>query len=336
MAPAFRPGCRPSAGAGVGAHPPAAVLDREHLGVEVGGPLPAVLGQRQVAQRVADVGLDLVPEEARVGLGQVGRRAVAEPGRRPGLDELVEQRRLLPEVAGSASCPIRSAARTSPASVPVASWSPSSGTGKRVSSIAAATRSGSTAPMTSARSRTKSGAVDVVGGEEGVRRAARQRQPGPGEVDHDLGRGVAAAGAADVADVVAEEGHRHVQPVPGREPLRDLAPAQDRGPDQRHHHGVLDVVVERVREGDPLEPQARRGRDRRPVVRPALAEDAPVLVRQVPAHRLDDQSRRVEHAPLPANPPVIRPCPGARHPPGTRSAGRGLSERLYGGGKTER
>ena len=76
------------------------VLDREHLGVEVGGPLPPLLGQRQIAQGVADIGFDLLPEERDVALREIGGRGQAKLLGSPGLDEFVEECGLLPEVVG--------------------------------------------------------------------------------------------------------------------------------------------------------------------------------------------------------------------------------------------
>jgi hypothetical protein len=52
--------------------PPPRVLDREDVAVEVGDPLLALDGQLEVAERLADVGLDILPEEGRVFLDYVG------------------------------------------------------------------------------------------------------------------------------------------------------------------------------------------------------------------------------------------------------------------------
>ena len=65
------------------------VLLGEHVGIEVGDPLLALDGALQVLERIADVGLDRLPEEARVALGEIGRRLVAETLGDPGLGELV-------------------------------------------------------------------------------------------------------------------------------------------------------------------------------------------------------------------------------------------------------
>src|ERR671928_1963754 len=68
--PRSRRRCRPGRNARLRAHPPAVVLDPEHLGGEVGGVLPALPGQGEVPQRVADVRLDLLPEESDVPVAE--------------------------------------------------------------------------------------------------------------------------------------------------------------------------------------------------------------------------------------------------------------------------
>src|SRR5262245_19219360 len=59
-------------------HAAAAMLNLEHIAVEVGCPLPALHRQLQIAERVANEGLDLAPKEARVSVGEVGRAGIAE------------------------------------------------------------------------------------------------------------------------------------------------------------------------------------------------------------------------------------------------------------------
>ena len=88
----------------------APVLLGEHMGEEVGDPLHAFDGPREVLQRVADVGLDRLPEEARIMLGDVGGRAIAETLGDAGLDELVIEGIQLARVERVGYWPIRSIA----------------------------------------------------------------------------------------------------------------------------------------------------------------------------------------------------------------------------------
>ena len=71
--------------------PPAQVLDRERLGVEVRGPQPALLRQLEVAQAVADVRLPF-PRRSGIALGEVRRRGV------PKLAWIIGQMRRDPEL----------------------------------------------------------------------------------------------------------------------------------------------------------------------------------------------------------------------------------------------
>src|SRR5215470_11175195 len=63
---------------GVRAQPVAIVLDREDVAVEGGGPLPSLHGHFEIAQSVANIALDLAPEELRVSVGHVGGAFVAQ------------------------------------------------------------------------------------------------------------------------------------------------------------------------------------------------------------------------------------------------------------------
>ena len=56
----------------------APVLHHEHITVEIGDPLPPFHRQLQIAERVADEGLDLAPEETWVFVSEVGRAGITE------------------------------------------------------------------------------------------------------------------------------------------------------------------------------------------------------------------------------------------------------------------
>lgn len=49
------------------------MLFDEDMSVEVGDPLLAFDGARQMSKRVTDIGLDRIPEEGRIMIGEIGR-----------------------------------------------------------------------------------------------------------------------------------------------------------------------------------------------------------------------------------------------------------------------
>src|ERR1700674_4602790 len=60
----------------------------EDVGVEIGNPQLPFLGNAQIAQRVADIGLDCIPEESRIGGAQVLGSSKSELLARAGLAQL--------------------------------------------------------------------------------------------------------------------------------------------------------------------------------------------------------------------------------------------------------
>src|SRR5688572_17400243 len=74
------------------------VLDREDVAVEVGDPLLALDGELEIAERVADVGLDVLPEERRILLDHVGGAGIAAALGHAGFQELVVERVQAPQV----------------------------------------------------------------------------------------------------------------------------------------------------------------------------------------------------------------------------------------------
>src|SRR3954451_24157891 len=173
------------------------VLLHEHVRVQLRHPQPPVRRPLQVAQRRPDVGLDLAPEEARVPLRQVGRVAVAEPLRHPGLAELAEQRRQLARVGrvGQLADQVRRPHQ------------PALSLRLRVVPILRPREPGQldrpTQPLDveprhrgAAAAHVDLAALDVPGGQERVRGAARRGHRVPGRVDHVAAVAVALADAA--------------------------------------------------------------------------------------------------------------------------------------------
>ena len=101
------------------------------------------------------------------------------------------------------------------------------------------------------------GAVDVVRQQRCVGGAARQLDLVAGGIDHVTIVVVVGKNAAHVTDVVGEAGNDQVRVVGGRHVGVQRAAAQDVVAGQRHQHGVLDVVVERVAVADAFERDAR-------------------------------------------------------------------------------
>lgn len=95
--------------------PSAIVLDGEDVTVEGRRPLLAFHCHLEIPQSVPDVSLNFAPIKLRVAVDHIGRAGEAQLHIHPVLDELVIERRY----SGSPNCPMRSAARTNPASVSV-------------------------------------------------------------------------------------------------------------------------------------------------------------------------------------------------------------------------
>ena len=69
---------------------------------------------------------------------------------------------------------------------------------------------------------------------------------------------VPAAGSLHHANVMHQQGAGIMQPVLGCNRIGQQPPANDLLTDQRHHHGMFDIVIERVGIADALQHQARR------------------------------------------------------------------------------
>ena len=80
------------------ARPTAIALDGEDVAVKRRGPLLALHRHIEIAQRLADVILHLVPEELGVALDHVGRGVIAELFGNAVLDEFIVERIHLAQV----------------------------------------------------------------------------------------------------------------------------------------------------------------------------------------------------------------------------------------------
>ena len=98
-------------------------LGAEHVGVEVGDPLPAVGSDVQIADRGLHVGSDAVPVELWVLVDEIGRRLVAELAVEAGLLEFVVERVGLADVVRIAELPDQIGGRIRPASSSMCSTS---------------------------------------------------------------------------------------------------------------------------------------------------------------------------------------------------------------------
>ena len=95
----------------------------------------------------------------------------------------------------------------------------------------------------------------MVGRERGVGRSNRQLDLPPGEV-RDIGAILVALDyAADISDVMGEAGQNEVRIVGGRGGPLQRPSHQDVVPDQRHQHGVFDIVIECIAVPDALQCQ---------------------------------------------------------------------------------
>src|SRR5882724_8438911 len=71
------------------ARPPAIVLDRENVAVERRDPLLTLHRHLEIAQRIADIFLDLAPVELRVAIDHIRGAMIAEHFIYPVLDEFM-------------------------------------------------------------------------------------------------------------------------------------------------------------------------------------------------------------------------------------------------------
>ena len=106
---------------------------------------------------------------------------------------------------------------------------------------------------------------------------------------------VAMNDTADISDVMGETAQNEVRVVGGRRGALQLPSCQDVVPNQRHEHGMFDVVIERIAVSDALQrqPGGKRQQIRQSGMR--RAEPAFDFLRQVRAKGLRGQLRDCDH-----------------------------------------
>ena len=95
----------------------------------------------------------------------------------------------------------------------------------------------------------------MVGRKRRVGRSNRQLDLPPADISNKGVIFVTLDDAADVADVMGETSQNEVRIVGDRGSSLQRPSNQDVVPDQRHQHGVLDVVIERIAVADALQCQ---------------------------------------------------------------------------------
>ena len=95
----------------------------------------------------------------------------------------------------------------------------------------------------------------MVGRERGVGRSNRQLDFPSADIGNIGVILVTLDDAADVADVMGETSQNEVRIVADRGGTLQRPSNQDVVPDQRHQHGVLDIVIERIAVADALQRQ---------------------------------------------------------------------------------
>ncbi len=219
---------------------------------QAGDPALALGGALQVADGGPDVGRHRLPEELRIVGPQILGIGEAERGVDPGLLELVEQRRQLAVAAGIGQLAdeVGGAYQARevgglPVVVAVGDREPRAldvggedlGVDDRVAGEALAD--------------VELPAVDVVGGQMGVGRAARRPDRLLAEARRPHAVAVQTADAPDVADVVKQQREHEVQPVPRLQRLApEPPPLEDLQAGIGDHRGVIGVVIERVAAAD--------------------------------------------------------------------------------------
>jgi len=102
-----------------------------------------------------------------------------------------------------------------------------------------------------------------------------------------------------IADIVAKKGNHEMEPIAwGNPALTGVLPEQDLLTDQRHHDGVVHVVVGRVTIGDILQREATNETNDVWIGRLEDSVDLAVLGFKLPDKRLDDDFSRIEHGRL--------------------------------------
>src|SRR6202521_352659 len=136
----------------------------------------------------------------------------------------------------------------------------------------------------------------VIGGQRGIGRAIRYgRQIALGIADI-MSVAVAAAYSAYVTDVVTEKGYRKVQPVARCDTaLTGVFAAQNLLADQRHHDGMIHVVVGSIAVGNVFQCQPSDEGDDAGVAGFQHPVDATIHLLKLLNKGLDDDLRGIEH-----------------------------------------
>src|SRR5262245_41864383 len=137
---------------------------------------------------------------------------------------------------------------------------------------------------------------DVIGGQRRIRGSRGYRRELTFLVADIVAITVAPANPPYIANVVTKQRDQKVEPVArGYAALLDVFPAQDLLAYQRHHDGVVHVVVARITIGDILQGQARHESNDIRIVRFEDAIDLAVHVSKLLDKCLDDNLCGIEH-----------------------------------------
>jgi len=142
-------------------------------------------------------------------------------------------------------------------------------------------------------------AVDVIGRQKSIRCAPWRRDRLAVLIDHKGIFRVLFADPADIADVVHQKGDGEVQPVFRFQCFRQQSPPDDLLTAERHHHGMVDVMIERIGIADAFKHQPRRSAEIAGKFGPAVAEIQTIGSRQFLAQRIGDKCNWVQHGGLP-------------------------------------
>ena len=266
------------------------------VAVEVGDPLLAFRRQLQIADGVADIGLDLQREEIGEDRAEIGGGLAAELFHHPDLRKLGIQRRQLAmiegvsELADQVRCPDQR-------------WL---GVGDLVGRIVRHRKSRHLDRLDDAFLVDKLrgcktltgvdlGAVDMIRRKHRVGGAARWRVAVAGLVDDKAVLGVALADAVHHTDVVDKQRAGEMQPVIGGQGFRKQPTADDLLTGERNHQRMLNVVIERVRIADALQDKARRPAHVARIFRIAVREILEIELRQIVAESVGHDGDRIEH-----------------------------------------
>ena len=240
------------------AHEPGAVLGAPDVVMQIGDPLAAGGGHRQIFDALLDMGRDQFGKELRIFVDQIGGRLVAELTVAADLLEFGEEGVRLLRIERVAELPDEIRGEHQPRLEIGVSAALEAGrkAGEldRLRDPRRVDLRRSPEPLVGEQFR----AIDVIGHQRGVRGAAGQRDLVAGLVDDEFRPGVALQNAAHEADVVQKAGANEMDVVFGHDPVGEHASAQDVAADHRHKHRVFEIVVERVASGDALDGAPRK------------------------------------------------------------------------------